>query len=285
MSKIKMIISPEHKHWVGDGFNVHTMIHPSPELYAYTNPFILLDYAPGKEFPATKEKLGVGEHPHRGFETVTFAIQGEIEHRDSSGGGGVINAGDIQWMTAADGIVHEEFHSRDFAAKGGILEMVQLWVNLPKEDKRKPAKYQSILNKDCPRVELDKGIEAKIIAGKLNSIQGPAYTFTEINAFEINSSVAGNIKIPLDKTLNCLCLVLRGEANIETYSVTKEQIIIFDHQTDLLEIELKAQSKLLILSGKPIEEPIYSHGPFVMNSKAEIIEAIEDYQNGKMGSL
>ena len=160
--KLKMVLSPHEKHWVGDGFHVHTLMSPTPEIYPYITPFLLMDYAPSKEFSPTEQKRGVGEHPHRGFETVTFAIEGEVEHRDSAGGGGVIGTGDVQWMTAASGLVHEEFHSRDFAKRGGPFEMVQLWVNLPASKKMTSPRYQGVRNSSFPRESAGDHTEVQV---------------------------------------------------------------------------------------------------------------------------
>ena len=183
--KIKYFFSAEQKHWVGDGFHVYGLLRPTDELNKFISPFVMLDYASPKEFSSSNQRRGVGEHPHRGIETVTFAYQGEVEHRDSSGGGGVIKSGDVQWMTAGSGLVHDEFHSVQFTKKGGIFEMVQLWINLPKKNKMTKPKYQEISKKDIPNIALSKKSELRVIAGIYEGQKGPSSTFTEINLYDI----------------------------------------------------------------------------------------------------
>ncbi|HMQ11414.1 MAG TPA: pirin family protein [Oligoflexia bacterium] len=283
--KIKMAYSVEDKHWVGDGFYVHGLLRPTEQLNPWISPFILMDYASPHAFPPSERPKGVGEHPHRGFETVTLAYQGEVEHRDSSGGGGIIKEGDVQWMTAGNGIVHDEFHSKAFSKKGGIFEMVQLWVNLPKKHKMTPAKYQNIVSKDIPIVDLGKASQAKVIAGKLEGHQGPAQTFTPINIYGLESKMQDELKIALDTGSNTVLLVMNGHVELENQTYTKQNIIIFEQDGEAVHFKTSENFKGLLLNGQPIDEPVVAHGPFVMNTKQEIYQAIEDYQNGKMGQL
>lgn len=283
--KLLHIIKPPHKHWVGDGFNVHTMFHPTPDFYRLTTPFLLMDYAPNRFFEKTDKKLGVGEHPHRGFETVTFAFEGEIEHKDSAGGGGIIGKGDVQWMTAASGLVHEEFHSHEFAKTGGDFEMVQLWVNLPKADKMTTPRYQGIKNENFPRVELANGVEAKVIAGDLKNAKGPCLTFSPINLFDIRSKANCEFELKVNKGSNFLILNRKGEVLVDGKNIAASQLGIFSREGQKVKIKTTEDSELLVLNGEPIDEPVAAHGPFVMNTKEEIIEAIQDFNSGKMGRL
>ena len=195
LKKIKYSYSAGQKHWVGDGFHVYGLLRPTTDLNKFISPFVMLDYASPKKFSSTNQRRGVGEHPHRGIETVTLAYQGEIEHRDSSGGGGIIKPGDVQWMTAGSGLVHEEFHSVEFSKKGGFFEMIQLWINLPKKSKMTKPKYQEINSKDIPNLPLGKNIQLRVIAGIYEGKKGPAFTFTKVNMYEIISK--DNKKISL----------------------------------------------------------------------------------------
>ncbi|MCI5071594.1 pirin family protein [bacterium] len=283
--KIKMAYSVEDRHWVGDGFYVHGLLRPTAELNPWISPFILMDYASPHAFPASETPKGVGEHPHRGFETVTLAYQGEVEHRDSSGGGGVIKEGDVQWMTAGSGVVHDEFHSKVFSKKGGIFEMVQLWVNLPKKHKLTPAKYQNIVSQNIPSVDLGKATQARVIAGELQGKQGPAQTFTPIQMYDLKSKKAENITIELADKTNTVLLVMDGHVEFDNKRYSKQNIIIFEQEGQALNFTTSDNFKGLLLNGQPIDEPVVAHGPFVMNTKEEIYQAIEDYQNGKMGQL
>ncbi|MDA8793134.1 pirin family protein [Bacteriovoracaceae bacterium] len=282
---IKYVFRSEEKHWVGDGFHVHGLLRPSEEINKSISPFILMDYASPKEFSKTNTPKGVGQHPHRGFETVTFAYQGEIEHRDSSGGGGVIKSGDVQWMTAGKGVIHDEFHSKEFSKSGGIFEMVQLWVNLPAKDKMSDPKYQEIQNKDIPNVELSDKSNMRIIAGEYVSTKGPSSTFTPINIFDISSSSADNLSLNLEEGTNTILLILKGEIKIDNNEFKEQSVIIYEQDGEKINFTTSSDFKALLLNGEPINEPIVAHGPFVMNTKEEINQAIIDYQNGKMGTL
>lgn len=282
--KLIHIFKPEYRHWVGDGFHVYSMFQPSPDIYKMTNPFLMLDFAPAETFSPSANRRGVGEHPHRGFETVTFAYQGEVEHRDSSGGGGIIKAGDVQWMTAASGVVHDEFHTDDFTKSGGLFEMVQLWVNLPKEFKMSPPKYQGVKNDDFPRLNYSDNTEIKVIAGSFKNTKGSCSTFSPINIYEIDSN-AGEVKLSFSQTSNTLILVLKGAIELDSQTIDKEQIAVFSKEGTDLTLKTSVDTKILVLNAEPIDEPMIAYGPFVMNTKSEIIAAYEDYNNGKMGKL
>ena len=284
--QIIKIVSPSEKHWVGDGFYVSSIFSMHSEENKHISPFLLLDHAAPKYYPPTDQKLGVGEHPHRGFETVTMAIKGEVEHRDSSGGGGKINTGGVQWMTAGSGVVHDEFHSRDFAEKGGEFEMVQLWVNLPAKHKMTKPRYQSLDKKDLPIVLLQDGkTKVKIIAGSFGSSLSPANTFTKINIYEVEGHQNSEVNLSFDDGTNTLILQLAGSSFIGDHNLEKGSLGIFDRNGISINLKTSEGSKILILNGEPIDEPIAAHGPFVMNTRDELFEAFRDFQEGKMGSL
>lgn len=284
--------SPE-RHWVGDGFPVRTLFG-YPELGAELSPFLLLDYAGPVEFPPTEKRLGVGEHPHRGFETVTIVYQGEVEHRDSSGAGGRIGPGDVQWMTAASGVVHEEFHGRGYARVGGPFEMIQLWVNLPARDKRGPPRYQAILQGEIPEVSLAGGrARARVIAGEFPAAhgngpatKGPARTFTPLHVWELKSASPGAVPLRIPDGWSGALLVRRGELSVNgSEPIHPAEVGVLNHDGTELVLDSKAGFEALLLSGEPILEPIAGAGPFVMNTTDEIREAFRDYQSGKLGGL
>lgn len=274
------------QHWVGDGFPVRTLFSYSA-LGPMISPFLLFDYAGPMEFSPTEQRHGVGEHPHRGFETVTIVYSGEVEHRDSSGGGGKIGPGDVQWMTAASGLVHEEFHGRDFARHGGVLEMVQLWVNLPAKDKMSPPRYQSILDSQIPTVNLPESQgRVRIIAGEFDGISGPAHTFTPINVWDIHLTSRQPISLTVPDGYNTLLAVLKGSVHInESETIGAAEVGLFDRAGDHICISSEPNTTVLLLCGEPIDEPIVGSGPFVMNTAEEIRRAKIDYQGGKMGKI
>ena len=283
--KIKYTYTADQKHWVGDGFHVYGLLRPSDELNQFISPFVMLDYASPKEFSITDQRRGVGEHPHRGIETVTFAYQGEVEHRDSSGGGGIIKPGDVQWMTAGKGIVHDEFHSEDFSKKGGMFEMVQLWINLPKKHKMTEPKYQEIDRKSIPTISLGDKIKLRVIAGSFEETKGPSSTYTKVNLYDITSKGNKKISLNFEDGTNTVILVMSGELKVENKYFKNKDILIFERQGTQLDLKVSDNFKGLILNGEPINEPIVAHGPFVMNTKEEIYQAFSDFQNGKMGRL
>ena len=283
--KIKLVNFVKQKHWVGNGFHVYGLLRISKELYRYISPFILMDYAPPKNFNISSLRRGVGEHPHRGFETVTFSYQGEIEHRDSLGGGGIIKPGDVQWMTAGNGIVHDEFHSLEFSKKGGIFEMVQLWINLPKKNKMTQPKYQGIKARNIPTALLGKGTNLRIIAGNFRGINGSFTTYTPINIYDLVSKKDEDIMINFKCGTNTIILIMKGEMKIENSVFKKNHILIFEPTGEDIAFKACKGFKCLILNGEPINEPIFTYGPFVMNTKKEIHQAILDFESGKMGSI
>jgi len=274
-------------HWVGNGFPVRSVFDYNG-LARELSPFLLLDYAAPYEFPPGNEKRGVGGHPHKGFETVTVAYQGELEHRDSSGGGGKIGAGDVQWMTAGNGIVHEEFHSQEFARTGGTFQMVQLWVNLRAKDKSAKAGYQTLLKAQIPNVELpqDAGT-VRVIAGEYGGRKGTAKTFTPINLWDVKLRAGKSAELPLPDGHTSTFLVLSGQVTVNGERDAGEgDLAIFDRPGDGgISVKAKTDAKLLVMDGEPFAEPVVGHGPFVMNSRAEIQQAFEDYQLGRMGEI
>jgi redox-sensitive bicupin YhaK (pirin superfamily) len=286
LKKLRCIQRSVGSHWVGDGFPVRTLI-AYPNLGPVISPFLLLDYAGPKEFSPTSQRRGVGEHPHRGFETVTIVYSGEVEHRDSSGGGGKIGPGDVQWMTAASGLVHEEFHGRDFAQRGGMFEMVQLWVNLPARDKMAPPRYQGILDAQIPAVELPDGQGVvRVIAGEFAGVRGPTETFTPIHVWDLRLSADRSVELSLPDGYTTALVVLRGALRVNGSSpIGEAEVGLFDRSGTSLQLDATNDVTALLLCGEPIDEPIVGQGPFVMNSAAEIRQAIIDYSSGKMGHL
>ena len=284
--KIQKIISPREKHWVGNGFHVSTIFSMHSEEVESISPFLMMDHAAPKYFPPTRKKLGVGEHPHRGFETVTFAIKGEVEHRDSGGGGGTITTGGVQWMTAGSGVVHDEFHSRNFSQKGGDFEMIQLWVNLPSKFKMISPRYQSLEAADFPVLDgANQGITVKVIAGSFGTVKSPVKTFSPINMYELNGPANAKLEIPLAEGSNTLVFQLSGRSSIEEKLLNKGNLAILSRSGNSLNLELEEESKVMILNGEPLGEPVAAHGPFVMNTRQELMEAFRDFQEGKMGQL
>ena len=286
VKKLRCIQRSVDRHWVGDGFPVRTLFS-YPNLGSVLSPFLLFDYAGPMEFSPTSERRGVGEHPHRGFETVTIVYEGEVEHRDSSGGGGKIGPGDVQWMTAASGIVHEEFHGRDFARRGGMFEMVQLWVNLPARDKMAPARYQNILNSQIPTVSLPDGRGVvRVVAGEFAGTRGPAKTFTPIHVWDLRltSDLRTELAVPDGHTT--ALVVLKGALRVNgSEPLGAAEVGLFDRAGKSICVDSAKDTRALLLCGEPIDEPIVGQGPFVMNSSQEIRQAIADYSSGKMGHL
>ena len=282
MKAIRQIIRDIPPHWVGDGFLVRS-------LFSYANgnqfdPFLLLDYAGPHKFAPAEAKRGVGQHPHRGFETVTIVYQGELEHGDSAGNHGAIGPGDVQWMTAASGVVHQEFHSERFAREGGVLEMVQLWVNLPAKDKVSPPGYQEILKSQIPVVDLAGGAGvARVIAGNFGKVQGPAKTFTPIQVWDLRLVGGKLASLEVADGDTTLLVVQRGAVIVNgEQPVASAELVQFERAGNQLEINATEDATALLLSGTPIGEPVYGQGPFVMNTREEIHQAIADFQSGKM---
>ncbi|TLP64961.1 MULTISPECIES: pirin family protein [Pseudomonas] len=286
MKKIQGIYQSPHTHWVGDGFPVRSLF-TYDHLARHISPFLLLDYAGPHDFTPTTARRGVGQHPHRGFETVTIVYQGELEHRDSTGAGGLIGPGDVQWMTAADGIIHEEFHSPAFARQGGTLEMVQLWVNLPARHKRAAAGYQTLLAEDIPQLALDAGAGSlRVIAGRYQGSEGPARTFTDMDVWDMRLNAGAVLRLPLLPGRNAALVVLRGQLRVNAErDAGPASLVLFARDGDNVQIEAPQDTSVLLLSGEPIDEPIVGYGPFVMNSQAQIAESFDDFHAGRFGQL
>jgi redox-sensitive bicupin YhaK (pirin superfamily) len=288
MAKAKKVVGiyeSKSSHWVGDGFHVRNLI-PSTGLESEVSPFLLLDYAGPTHFPPGNKPRGVGEHPHRGFETVTIAYQGKVAHRDSGGNAGTIGPGDVQWMTAASGVVHEEMHEREFTRAGGTFEMIQLWVNLPRALKMSPPKYQTLLKDQIPQVDFPRGGYARVIAGELNGVKGAASTFTPVNLFDVRVNAGETAELQAPAGFNTAVFLLRGSGVLNSSSIEGEvKIALLDAAGELIKFEAKEDSQLLVLNGEAIHEPVASYGPFVMNTREELAQAVEDYRAGKMGRL
>ena len=281
------ILRTADRHWVGDGFPVQTLF-AYPRLGAQLSPFLLLDYAGPVEFPPTDQRLGVGEHPHRGFETVTIVYDGEVEHRDSSGGGGRIGPGDVQWMTAASGIIHEEWLSPEFNARGGTLEMAQLWVNLPARDKMAPPAYQGILKSQIPSVVATGGARVQVIAGEFAGsadgavTSGPARTFSPVNVWDVQLAAGQVIDLDLHAGYITLFAVLKGNVNVNaTQEASSPSLVVLDREGTAARLEaIGGDATVLVLHGEPLNEPVAGYGPFVMNTREEIMQAMQDFQRG-----
>jgi quercetin 2,3-dioxygenase len=284
--KVKGIYGAGSDHWVGDGFPVRNLF-PSNGVNNEVNPFLMLDYAGPSRFEPSTRAHGVGQHPHRGFETVTIAYQGSVSHRDSAGNAGTIYPGDVQWMTAASGVVHEEMHAKEFSEKGGTFEMVQLWVNLPKAVKMSAPRYQGITTEQIPTVALGANGQARIIAGELHGAKGPAKTFTAINVFDLRLKANDPVKFALPDGHNAAVVLLQGDVVVNGAEGLKgaARIAVLSDEGEGISIEPREDSTLLILSGEPIDEPVASYGPFVMNTEEELKQAFLDYRTGKMGNL
>ncbi len=286
MKKLAFIKRSNGSHWVGDGFPVKSIFSYS-DIAEEMSPFLLMDYAGPVNFPATTRKLGVGQHPHRGFETVTLVYEGGVSHRDSSGGGGTIGAGDVQWMTAASGLTHEEYHSPEFAEKGGAFEMVQLWVNLPARDKMAAPGYQGITADRIPEIELSHGAgRVRVIAGRYGNADGPARTFTPMNVWDLRLKAGHRVAFDLPDGHTTALFVLRGALRLEQHDkVRAAELAVFERAGSRLEFDVSEDTTLLLLNGEPLGEPVVGYGPFVMNSAAEINEAINDFNSGRFGLI
>ncbi|MHA8102582.1 pirin family protein [Aquirufa nivalisilvae] len=285
--KVELVYPPGEVHFVGDGFRVHNFI---PSRYGLDmqrmSPFIMLDYGSKHYFAPSKEPKGVGVHPHRGFETVTIAYKGRVAHHDSSGGGGIIGEGDVQWMTAASGVLHKEYHEETFSAEGGDFQMVQLWVNLPAKDKMSPPKYQAISNQQITKVDLGDSGFIEVIAGEYQGIKGPAFTFTPVNMLNAKLKRGAKASFSFPASYNTCLLVIEGSVSVNgTEDVDLDNLALMENNGEDFTIEAKEDSIVLILSGEPIHEPIAAHGPFVMNTRQEIMQAFEDFNAGKFGYL
>ena len=288
MKRLLGVQGNDQGHWVGDGFPVRTLFFYQ-QLGKEMSPFLMLDLAGPAEFPITTERKGVGTHPHRGFETVTIVYDGEVSHKDSTGQGGTIGPGDVQWMTAGSGILHQEFHSDDFAKRGGVLQMVQLWVNLPAKHKMTAPGYQPILSQSIPQIELSNSRGSiRVIAGEHEGHTGPAKTFTPMNVFDIRLKKGEELVLPVADGWNTSVVVLRGalEGGDDSGVIAKDaKMLMFSQDGQDIKIKALEDSVALLLSGEPIDEPIVGHGPFVMNTRQEIDQAISDFNRGAFGSI
>lgn len=285
---VEMVIQPPEPHYVGDGFRVHNFI---PRAYGLDmqrmNPFIVLDYNSKFKFEPSEKPKGVGVHPHKGFETVTIAYKGKVEHHDSSGGGGVIGEGDVQWMTAASGVLHKEFHEKEWSKKGGDFQMVQLWVNLPAEAKKTAPKYQALVNKDINRYPLNDNMgELEIIAGEYKGVEGSASTFTPVHVYNAKLNAGASIDLSFPSNYNTGLLVIEGNIMVnDSEKVATDNFVLMANDGEDFTIEAIDNSVVLVLSGEPINEPIAAYGPFVMNTREEIVEAYQEFNSGKYGDL
>lgn len=287
MKKLSFIQRSNGRHWVGDGFPVRSIFSYN-DIHEEMSPFLLLDYAGPETFPPTTARRGVGQHPHRGFETVTIVYDGEVEHRDSTGGGGTIGPGDVQWMTAAGGIVHEEYHGTEFAKRGGRFEMIQLWVNLPAKDKMSAPGYQGILDAQIPKVELPAGAGfVRVIAGNYNGTQGPARTFSPMNVWDVRVKAGQRVAFELPEGHTTALFILKGGVKLAAggEAVREAELAVMERAGTELAFEALEDTTLMLLNGEPTHEPIVGYGPFVMNSQAEIRQAFADYQGGRMGRI
>ncbi|MXO67226.1 pirin family protein [Altererythrobacter marinus] len=284
MKTLDTILRNDSAHWVGDGFPVRSLFSYHGDTAAIS-PFLLFDYAGPWNFePVEGRPRGVGQHPHKGFETVTIVYDGEVSHRDSTGGGGTIGAGEVQWMTAGSGVLHEEFHSPGYSKTGGPFRMVQLWVNLPAKDKLVPARYQAITRDTIPEVAFDGG-RARIIAGAFGEVEGPAQTFTPINLWDVRLDAGATATLPLPDGHTTMIAVLSGHVTIDGEGVGEAEIARLSRSGDAARIAADGDSIVLVMTGEPIDEPVVGHGPFVMNTEGEIREAIAAFNAGKFGTL
>jgi redox-sensitive bicupin YhaK (pirin superfamily) len=285
MKNVLHVQDAPHQHWVGDGFPVRS-------LFSYQShgkqlsPFLLLDFAGPTAFKPASHPRGVGQHPHRGFETVTIVYDGEVAHRDSTGQGGVIGPGDVQWMTAGAGIIHEEFHSPAFTERGGDLRMLQLWVNLPAKDKSAPAGYQALSSAQIPTVALPGGGQVRVIAGDYAGKRGPAATFTPMNVWDVRLTAGEQLSLELPDGWSTALAMVQGTVLVNGEHLAREaQLVMMEQSGTTVTLEANGDVTLLLMSGEPIDEPIVGYGPFVMNSQQEIVQAVNDFNSGKFGQM
>jgi len=282
MKKVVSIHRGPPAHWVGDGFHVRSLFSYDGDARSLS-PFLLLDYGAPEHFAPSEQPRGVGRHPHRGFETVTIAYQGAVEHRDSAGNHGVIGPGDVQWMTAASGIVHEEWHEREFTRRGGTMEMAQLWVNLPAKDKMAAPGYQDIGGAQIPAVSLGAGSSVRVIAGEFRGAKGPARTFTPVNVWDARIARGERIELEFPEDYTTLLAVLKGKVSVNgAESAAAAELVVLERAGTRIALEAAEDATVLVLNGEPIDEPVVGHGPFVMNTREEIHQAIRDYESGRL---
>ncbi|EUJ11593.1 Pirin-related protein [Methylophilaceae bacterium 11] len=282
MKKLAFIKRSNGNHWVGDGFPVQS-IFSYRDIYQEMSPFLLMDYAGPANFEPTTERRGVGQHPHRGFETVTIVYEGEVSHHDSTNAGGTIGQGEVQWMTAGAGIVHEEYHGDDYAKRGGALEMIQLWVNLPAKDKMTKPGYQGITRSQIPEVALENGAgTVRVIAGALDGHQGPANTFSPMNVWDMRLQAGGSTRLTFNEGETTALFVLKGAIKLgDVHIIRPSELAVMQREDSELVIEAQQDSVVLLLNGAPLNEPVVGHGPFVMNTWEEIDQAVNDYNSGR----
>ncbi len=286
VKKVERIVAPPPRHWVGDGFNVHGFFPHGPLTGERMSPFFLLDYNALTDFPPREEPFGVGAHPHRGFETVTIAYKGKVEHHDSRGGGGIIGEGDVQWMTAGSGLLHKEFHEQESNREGGPFQMVQLWVNLPAKDKMTTPNYQAITNAEMGRVELENGGFVEIIAGEFAGVKGPAMTFTPVHLYNLKMKAGEKVDLSYPEGYTTALLAIEGSARLnENETLPHNSLALFEREGKTLTVEALEDGVFLLMSGEPLNEPIAQYGPFLMNYSHEIAQAVDDYRQGKFGYL
>lgn len=282
----RIIAKPVQPGMVGDGFRVYNYIPRGGITQQRISPFLMLDFAAAFNFSPTSQPRGVDVHPHKGFETVTIAYKGSVAHNDSAGNSGVINPGDVQWMTAGSGILHKEYHEESFAARGGLFEMVQLWVNLPKKDKSVTPHYQALTKEAITKVVLPgNGGEVNVIAGDFNGTKGAAETYTPVNLFDVKLNAGHHVTTHIPAAHHTALLVIEGHIEVNGKEVNEHDFVLFRNEGDEVAIKATTGAVVLVLSGEPIDEPIASYGPFVMNTQTEIREAIEAFQSGKFGVL
>ncbi|MEB3327669.1 MAG: pirin family protein [Candidatus Sericytochromatia bacterium] len=277
---------PPPLHWVGDGFRVRGYLQAYADLAEAMDPFLLLDYHPPYTYAPTQYRRGVGTHPHRGFETVTLAFAGSVSHHDSAGGGGTIGPGDVQWMSAASGVLHQEYHAAEFARTGGTFQMAQLWVNLPARHKMGPPSYHAITAAELGHVALpEEGGHVRVLAGEFQGVRGPARPFSPIAIQDVTLAAGRQVRLELPETFNVGLLVMAGPVTLNGHRAATDDFASFRPGAGGIEVVAEATARLLVLAGEPLGEPVVAHGPFVMSSVAEIEQAIEDFNSGRFGRL
>lgn len=285
--ELERVLTPPRPHMVGDGFRVHNYIPSGLGVgFERMDPFILMDYNSKFYFPPTSKQRGVDVHPHRGFETVTIAYKGKVAHHDSAGNSGVIGEGDVQWMTAASGVLHKEYHEENFSRAGGDFQMVQLWVNLPAKHKMDKPKYQGISHRDIKKVPLphQAGV-VEVIAGEYQGHKGPAFTFTPVHLMNVRLNKGGEANFDFPAHFNTAILVLEGNIKVNGTEIPTDGLGLFKNKGSNFSVAAKDDALALVLSGEPLNEPIAAQGPFVMNTRAELLQAMNDYSSGKFGQL
>jgi quercetin 2,3-dioxygenase len=285
--EIEGIYPPPGVHWVGDGFRVAGYFSTIPDAVRKLSPFLLLDYHPTYDYSPTNDRRGVGVHPHRGFETVTLVWQGSVAHHDSTGAGGVIGPGDVQWMTAASGILHKEYHEENYGKRGGPFQVAQLWVNLPKAHKMAAPRYQPLVADQMGIVNLAEGSgTVRVVAGEYQGVKGAAKTFSPINVFDARLNAGGKLELSFPARHNAALLVMKGGVRLNgATKASANDFVVFKNVGERIALEASSDAQLLVLSGEPIDEPVVQHGPFVMNTQQEIREAISDFNRGRFGHL